>query len=352
MLMIFLLMILFAGYGETKIFSHSFLYRFSEVDTTFYQNPVFEPVLADPTVTKFGSFYYAYGTEDNWGEEGGYHLVPVIRSPDLIHWELVGDAFDEKPDWKSKGGIWAPDVTEVDGKFVMYYSFSTWGDPNPGIGVAISDHPEGPFDDLGPVFDSEEIGVKNSIDPFYWEENDKKYLIWGSFHGLYITELDESGTAPIGPKTQIAGNHLEAVYIHFRNGHYYLFASAGTCCEGEKSTYRILVGRSESLFGPYLDSNGNDLNDGKSGEIVLRGNSGETGIAGPGHNAEIITDSAGRDWILYHGMELNKPKLENGTNRRALFLDPLIWENDWPLVESQHPGNGLRPGPILNHNSQ
>lgn len=164
-LMIFLLMILFAGYGETKIFPDFSLYGFSEVDTTHYQNPVFEPVLADPTVIKYDEYFYAYGTEDNWGEEGGYHLVPVIRSQDLIYWELVGDAFDEKPDWKSKGGIWAPDVTEVDGKFVMYYSFSTWGDLNPGIGVAISSTPDGPFEDLGPVFDSEEIGVKNSIDP-------------------------------------------------------------------------------------------------------------------------------------------------------------------------------------------
>lgn len=314
-------------------------------DTSLYQNPVFEPVLADPTVIKYGDYFYAYGTEDNWGEEGGYHLVPVIRSKDLIHWELAGDAFDKKPDWKSKGGIWAPDVTEVGGKFVMHYSFSTWGDPNPGIGIAISYHPEGPFEDLGPVFDSKEIGVANSIDPFYWEEKGKKYLVWGSFHGLFITELSPDGKKAVGAKTQLAGNHLEAAYIHFREGFYYLFASAGTCCEGEKSTYRILAGRSESLFGPFLDSKGNDLMDGKSGELVLQGKSGETGIAGPGHNAEIITDSAGQDWILYHGMELRKPKLANGTNRRALFLDPLIWKDGWPLVEGQKPGIKSQPRP-------
>lgn len=319
--------------------------RPSSADTIQYQNPVFEPVLADPTVVKAGDFFYAYGTEDNWGEEGGYHLVPVIRSTDLIHWELVGDAFDKKPDWKSKGGIWAPDVTEVDGKFVMYYSFSTWGDLNPGIGVAVAESPEGPFEDFGPVFDSNEIGVANSIDPFYWEEKGKKYLIWGSFHGLFLTELSPDGKKAVGEKTQVAGNHLEAAYIHFREGFYYLFTSAGTCCEGEKSTYRVLVGRSRSLFGPYLDSQGNDLMDGKSGELVLQGNSGETEIVGPGHNAELITDSAGQDWILYHGMELRKPKLANGTNRRALFLDPLIWKNGWPLVEGQKPGIQFRSGP-------
>jgi arabinan endo-1,5-alpha-L-arabinosidase len=327
----------FADCSEQLIFP-DLLFENQKTDTTLYQNPVFEPVLADPTIIRHAEYFYAYGTEDNWGEEGGYHLVPVIRSKDLINWELVGDAFDKKPDWKSKGGIWAPDVTEVEGKFVMYYSFSTWGDANPGIGVAISDSPEGPFEDLGPVCDSEDIGVKNSIDPFYWEENDKKYLVWGSFHGLFITELDKEGRKPKGLKTQLAGNHLEAAYIHFRTEYYYLFASAGTCCEGEKSTYRILVGRSKSLFGPYLDAKGNDLMDGKSGELVLRGNSAQTAIAGPGHNAELITDSAGQNWMLYHGMELRKPKLANGTNRRALFLDPLLWKDGWPLVEGQRPG--------------
>lgn len=337
----------FTDYSDPLTFPDQ-LFENQKTDTTLFQNPVFEPVLADPTIIKHGGYFYAYGTEDNWGEEGGYHLVPVIRSEDLIDWELVGDAFDNKPAWKPKGGIWAPDVNEVDGKFVMYYSFSTWGDANPGIGIATSNSPEGPFEDLGFVFDSEEIGVKNSIDPFYWEENDKKYLIWGSFQGLFITELDQEGRKPQGSITQIAGNHLEAAYIYFRDGFYYLFASAGTCCEGEKSTYRILVGRSSSLFGPYLDSKGNDLMDGKSGELVLQGRSGETGIAGPGHNAELITDSAGQDWILYHGMELRKPKLANGTNRRALFLDPLIWKNGWPLVVGQKPEIEPQPRPQFN----
>lgn len=316
-------------------------------DTAFFQNPVFEPVLADPSVLRFGEYFYAYGTEDNWGEEGGYHLVPIIRSRDLVHWEFVRDAFEKKPDWKPKGGIWAPDVTEVDGSFVMYYSFSTWGDPNPGIGVAKAKSPEGPFEDLGSVFDSQEIGVANSIDPFYWEEDGKKYLIWGSFHGLFLTELDPDGTKAQGPKVQLAGNHLEAAYIHFRQGFYYLFGSAGTCCEGEKSTYRVLVGRSKSLLGPYLDSAGNPLMDGKSGELVLHGNSQVTGVAGPGHNAEIITDKAGNSWILYHGMELSKPKLANGTNRRALFLDLLRWKEGWPFVEKLEPSTGRRPAPVF-----
>jgi arabinan endo-1,5-alpha-L-arabinosidase len=316
-------------------------------DTLTYQNPVFVPVLADPTVIRVGETFYAYGTEDNWGEEGGYHLVPVIKSEDLVHWELVGNSMDKKPSWKSRGGIWAPDVTQVGDEFWMYYSFSTWGDPNPGIGLAIATRPEGPFVDQGKVFDSEVIGVANSIDPFYWEEEGKKYLIWGSFHGIFLTQLSSDGKRAVGAKMQLAGNHLEAAYILKKERYYYLFGSAGTCCEGEMSTYRVLVGRSHTLVGPYLDAEGRDLMDGKSGELVLKGRPGADGIAGPGHNAEVVTDSQGMDWLLYHGMELSKPKLGNGTNRRALFIDPLIWENGWPKVRGLQPSVGSHKAPVL-----
>ncbi|WP_373400711.1 family 43 glycosylhydrolase [Algoriphagus halophilus] len=99
----------------------------------------------------------------HWGEEGGYHLVPVIQSKDLVNWQFLGNSMAQKPNWKKRGGIWAPDVTKVGNRFFMYYSFSTWGDPNPGIGLAIANSPEGPFVDQGPVFTSEEIGVKTQL---------------------------------------------------------------------------------------------------------------------------------------------------------------------------------------------
>lgn len=316
-------------------------------DTLRYKNPIFEPVLADPTVVKVGDEFYAYGTEDNWGEQGGYHLVPVIKSKDLVHWEVVGNSMAKKPDWKERGGIWAPDVTEVDDQFYMYYSFSTWGDQNPGIGLAIADKPEGPFIDQGKVFDSEEIGVSNSIDPFYMENDGKKYLMWGSFHGLFLTQLTQDGRQPTGEKIQVAGNHLEAVYIHEKNGYYYLFGSMGTCCAGINSTYKVVVGRSEKLEGPYLDKEGTSMLASKSGSIVVASNTSEVGYAGPGHNAEIITDLVGQDWLIYHGMDKQQPKLANGTNRRVLLLDKIIWTAGWPAVAGGEPSRTPQRAPLL-----
>lgn len=307
------------------------------LDTLHYQNPVFEPVLADPTIIQDGNYFYAYGTEDNWGEEGGYHLVPVIRSTDLVNWELIGNSMSEKPIWKERGGIWAPDVTKVGDQYYMYYSFSTWGDPNPGIGLAISNTPQGPFVDQGPVFTSEEIGVKNSIDPFYFEQDAKKFLIWGSFHGLYLTELSSDGTKPQGDIIKLAGNHLEAAYLFKKGEYFYLFGSSGTCCEGANSTYQVLVGRSKSIFGPFEDQKGRKLLEESSGTLVVKSNLGENGFAGPGHNAKIMTDSIGNDWLLYHGMDKKRPKLGNGTNRRVLLMDQLIWIDGWPRIENHEP---------------
>ena len=312
-----------------------------------YTNPVFEPVLADPTVVQTEGYFYVYGTEDDWGSEGDYHLVPVIRSQDLIHWDYVADAFLSKPNWKARGGIWAPDVTRVGDQYYMYYSFSTWGDPNPGIGLAVAQQPEGPFRDQGKVFLSEEIGVANSIDPFYWEENNQKYLFWGSFHGIYAVPLSADGTQVGGEKTKVAAHHLEAAYIHKRDQYYYLFGSEGTCCEGAASTYRIRVGRSTSLLGPYQDRAGNRLSEGAYGEVLLAGHPGEEGFAGPGHNAEMITDEQGNDWLLYHAIRKDKPRLENGASRRPLMLDRIHWEDGWPRIQQAQPSTEPTEGPVF-----
>lgn len=94
--------------------------------------------------------------------------------------------------------------------------------------------------------------MQNSIDPCFVEDNEKKYLFWGSFRGIYAIELSDDGLSlkPGAEKIQVAGTAYEGTYIHKRNGYYYLFASVGTCCEGLNSTYTTVVGRSKNLFIP------------------------------------------------------------------------------------------------------
>lgn len=294
-----------------------------------YYNPITSYSLPDPTVIKTpGGTFYLYATED-------LRNTPILKSTDLVHWTLTGRAFSDstRPVFEPKGGIWAPDINLIHEKYVLYYSMSVWGgEQTCGIGVAISDNPEGPFKDLGKLFRSNEIGVQNSIDPFFMEDNGKKYLFWGSFHGIYGIELNENGLSikPGAEKRQVAGTAYEGTYIHKKGNFYYLFASVGSCCAGVNSTYKTVVGRSSSLFGPYTDKAGKPMME-NNHEMVIRGDSR---FAGTGHNSEIVTDQSGKTWIFYHAVDKTNPK------GRKLMLDEIKWKNDWPYTENGTPGYG------------
>ncbi|AIM37609.1 arabinan endo-1,5-alpha-L-arabinosidase [Sphingobacterium sp. ML3W] len=318
-----------------------------------YMNPVFEPILADPTVirdVKTGSFY-AYGTEDNWGDGKGNRLMPILKSEDLVHWKEVANVFQDKPHWKDRGGLWAPDINKINNQYVLYYSYSLWGDPDPGIGVAVANNPDGPFEDRGKLFVSSEVQVPNSIDPSLYEEGNKKFLFWGSFgdgpsQGIHGIPLTSDGTAVIDlqQKFKVAAGDWEAAMIHKRDGYYYLFGSKGSCCEGANSKYHVLVARSKSLKGPYLDRSGKDINTRGAGTVVLQGNDK---VVGPGHHSKIIKDDKGTDWLLYHAIQKHEGKVSSGASRRMLMLDKVIWTAGWPKIGTGEPGQSLEHSPVF-----
>ncbi|SFS86574.1 arabinan endo-1,5-alpha-L-arabinosidase [Porphyromonadaceae bacterium NLAE-zl-C104] len=291
-----------------------------------YKNPVVNYSLPDPTIIRADDgYFYLFATEDT-------RNMPIHRSEDLVNWEMTGTAFTNatRPTFEPNGGLWAPDINFIDGKYVLYYSMSVWGGEwTCGIGVATADKPEGPYTDHGKLFRSNEINVQNSIDPFYIEEEGKKYLFWGSFRGIYAIELSDDGLSlkPGAEKQQVAGTAYEGVYIHKRNGYYYMFASIGSCCEGLNSTYTTVVGRSDNLFGPYLDKQGRSMMDNHH-EIIIQKNQK---FVGTGHNSEIVQDSKGQDWIFYHAVSVDNPK------GRVLVMDQVRWENDWPYIEGGSP---------------
>lgn len=318
---------------------------------TLYQNPLFEPDLADPSIVRAADgWFYAYGTENDWSN-GIHRMVPIIKSKNLTKWEYVTDAFIARPTWKTDGGIWAVDVTFVNSKYYMYYSVSTWGDTNPGIGLAISDLPYGPFVDQGKIFDSQSIGVANSIDPCFIQtgtgRNKKSYLFWGSFQGIYGTELSADLKTPVGSKFKIANNNFEGTYILERNGKFYFFGSLGTCCEGVNSKYHVAVACANLIKGPYLDKSGNSIADnGQEGSLFISGNI-EKGWVGPGHNAEIMTDDRGSDFFLYHAIDVKNPNLSGGATRRPLLMDKITWVDGWPKIKDGTPSNTMQVAPYF-----
>ena len=292
-----------------------------------FDNPVIRKIIADPSIIRKDGLFYLYSTES-----GTFPNIPIFKSVDLINWYFVGTAFDDKTRPTSfEGSLWAPDINFIEDKYVLYYSMSRWGGEwECGIGVAVADHPAGPFVDVGKLFDSQEINVRNSIDPFFISDNGKNYLFWGSHYGIYGIQLTDDGLAlKEGAKARrIAGSGGEGTYIHKRGNFYYLFLSYGSCCSGVSSTYNVRVGRSLSLFGPYSDRQGKSMLE-DAGMVLLKGNDF---VAGPGHNAEIVTDDDGEDWLLYHGYLYSNPELS-----RLAFLDRISWKDGWPVMQEGAP---------------
>ena len=303
-----------------------------------YHNPVIRIAAPDPTAIRLADgTYYLYATED-------IRNLPIFKSENMVDWEEVGTAFTDatRPDFVDNNpegkhaALWAPDIQYIKGKYVLTYSLAEWGNHwISTIGYAVADKPEGPFTPKGKLFNSRDVNVENSIDQFLYEEDGKYYVLWGSFFGIYIMELDITDDVTITPKLetkrQIAGNAYEGINLWKRDGYYYLFGSIGSCCEGEKSTYTTVVGRSESLFGPYVDKSGGKMLENKH-EVVLHKDSA---FVGTGHNALLQLDDEGNTWMLYHAFELS-----NLGAQRQVLLDRVLWdEAGWPYVENHQPSH-------------
>ena len=310
-----------------------------------YHNPVIRIAAPDPTAIRLADgTYYLYATED-------IRNLPIFKSENMVDWEEVGTAFTDatRPDFVDNNpegkhaALWAPDIQYIKGKYVLTYSLAEWGNHwISTIGYAVADKPEGPFTPKGKIFNSRDVNVENSIDQFLYEEDGKYYVLWGSFFGIYIMELDITDDVTITPKLetkrQIAGNAYEGINLWKRDGYYYLFGSIGSCCEGEKSTYTTVVGRSESLFGPYVDKSGGKMLENKH-EVVLHKDSA---FVGTGHNALLQLDDEGNTWMLYHAFELS-----NLGAQRQVLLDRVLWdEAGWPYVENHQPSHSALP-PVI-----
>ncbi len=308
-----------------------------------YCNPVVKEGFADPSfLREADGTFYAYTTQTKARGD-----VPIYKSDNLVDWEYVGAAFPDKatrPNIIEGGSIWAPDVMKIGDRYVMVYSQSKWGEWNKnGLGIAVADNPAGPFKDMGKLFTSEEIGVVNSIDPqFFMTDDNRLLLLWGSFHGLYVIEMDPV-TLKIkegAEKIKVAGDAFEGSHLFKHDGKYYLFASIGKCCEGDDSTYMVVVGKSDSPTGPFIDKQGKTMMRNHF-SIVINGNDI---CRGPGHGSAIATDDNGDTWYLYHGFVKGKSK-----EGRMGWLDKILWdENGWPYVESITPSLTPKKAPVFN----
>ncbi len=221
----------------------------------------------DPSIFKANGEYFVVstGAARSSSDPGGIYVRK--SSEDVAGpWEAIGEI--KVPEWTSEyntAHLWAPHVIEKDGTYYMYYAVSIFGTNDSSIGVASTTTPGdlSSWEDHGPIITSGPGQTAyNAIDPMVFESEGKWWMVFGShFDGIVVQELADNMLEPVGDVTKIASrqstsehNAIEGPTIFERNGYYYLLTSWDRCCEGVDSTYKVAVGRSESVTGPYVDS--------------------------------------------------------------------------------------------------
>jgi arabinan endo-1,5-alpha-L-arabinosidase len=281
----------------------------------------------DPAMLNTGSGFDLFST---------HGLIHEHQSSDLVNFSDGGYALSSLPAWTNtytggSGDLWAPDVSEHNGVYWMYFAASGFGSNNSAIGLATSSTAEpGTFVDSGsPIYTSTDCPGSNAIDPSsVVDASGNAWMVFGSWSsGIQIVPVNKSTGIPTGAACkQLAyhpsGTGIEGSYIYPHGGYYYLFASIDNCCKGVNSTYRIIVGRSTSVTGPYTDRGGLDLTQG-GGTILL---SSHGNIYGPG--GEGVFTANGNPMLVYHYYD------GNNNGYPALGINKLGWTADgWPYVE-------------------
>jgi arabinan endo-1,5-alpha-L-arabinosidase len=330
---------------------------------------------ADPSIlrgqTVGDNYWYMYCTtdplndDDKTGNNFNFHLIPMLRSSDLVHWTYEGDAFSARPSWAaSNAGLWAPEIKFFNNQYYLYYTASDTSLPGGGsaIGVATSNSPLGPWVDSGtPAVEPHEapccVGSRRWVfDPDVVEDktSGKLYIFYGSyFGGISARTLSADGLhSDPASQTQITiANRYEGAEVVKRDGYWYLFASATNCCNGPLTGYSVFAGRSANILGPYVDREGASLLAGRVGGTPVISMNGNRWV-GPGHNS-VFQDFSGRWWTVYHAVDRDDPYFAGavGFTKRPVLLDALDWVNGWPTVrggfwasDSPQPVPAAQPG--------
>src|SRR3569832_1516034 len=108
-----------------------------------YSNPVMAGDYPDTSIIRVGQDYWATATTSHWAL-----LFPILHSRDLVNWAVVGAAMQKRPDW-SDGNYWAPEISQVRGRYFIYYTGHKKGG-SLCVAVMTASHPRGPYTDHGP----------------------------------------------------------------------------------------------------------------------------------------------------------------------------------------------------------
>ena len=272
-----------------------------------YRNPVLNADFSDPDVIRVGKKYYMVASD--------FHFLgmQVLESDDMTNWQYISQIYSrfDEPGWDENkhyaGGSWAPAIRYHDGLYYVYFCT-----PEEGLYMSTAKDPHGPW---APLHLVKRVAKWEDPCPF-WDEDGQAYL-GRSKHGagpIIVHRMSADGKQLLDDGVTVyEGPIAEGTKFMKRNGYYYLIIPEGGVGTGWQT-----VLRAKNIYGPY------------ERKIVLE--QGSTAINGPHQGA--LVDTPDGTWWFYHFQET--PVLG-----RVVHLQPVRWQDDWPLMGVDYDGNGI-----------
>lgn len=285
---------------------------------------------ADAAALVYKDTLFIFTGEDYEGGQRGYNIKNwcVFATTDMKnYWEYETPLRATDFSWGEKNAAWASQVIERDGKFYWYTSSQTTG-----IGVAVSDRPEGPYQDaIGQALltNEDSFGKGHSwrtIDPSVFIDDDgQAWLYWGN-GACWLVKLNKDmvsynkryGVKMVDIQGDMEFPFTEAPWIHKKDGVYYLSFAVGF-------PERIAYATSNKPEGPY----------------TYRGIINE--IAGNSNtNHQAILEYKGQWYFIYHNGGI---QTDGGSYSRSVCIDLLEFDKNGGYQAVQMTTRGV---PALN----
>ncbi|MEV7608561.1 glycoside hydrolase family 43 protein [Microbacterium sp. NPDC089320] len=279
--------------------------------------PGFHP---DPSICRVGDTYYIATSSFEYSPG-----VPIHRSADLLHWELVGNALDRdsqlRPSAGAKdSGIYAPTLRHHDGRF--WLTTTDTSRPFDGQLIVHAASAEGPWSE--PAFVPAAVGIDPDL---VWDEEGTAHLSWRSFH----PDLDGIASLPIDPMTGEARGearllwagtglpHIEAPHLYRIDGWWYLMVAEG----GTERGHVVSIARSRTIHGEYEACPANP---------ILTHRSTAHPVQNTGH-ADLVENPDGSWSVVYLGVRPRGKTPAFHVNGRETFLAGVDWVDGWPRID-------------------
>ncbi len=289
---------------------------------TSYRNPVLPGFHPDPSVVRVGDWFYLVTSSFEM-----FPGVPIHRSRDLVHWELIGHVLARESQLPlatagPSGGIFAPTIRHHAG---TYYMITTNVSHQGNFFVTARD-PAGPW--------SEPIWIKGQggIDPsLFFDDDGKVYLTsTGNGSGIFQSEIDIASGRVLTASPRLVwkgtgGRYPEGPHLYKVGGRYILMISEG----GTEYGHMVTIARGSSPWGPFEPCPRNPI-------LTHRDTQLSQPIQGTGH-ADLVDDGQGNWWMVFLAFRPQGGFYWQHLGRET-FLAPVRWDaQGWPVVNEGKP---------------